>query len=111
MRSKTIKAVIQKKINDFLESIKDESLRNLLRKNIIVTGGSIVSMLLNETPNDFDIYFKTKEAAKAAAQYYTNLFNEMNQGKTNKLGKPRHAWVLDGEDVELWKAGQKKLTY
>lgn len=110
MKRKTINAVISKKINDWLESIDDEELRRKLKSNIVVTGGSIVSMLLNEEVNDFDIYFKTKESLKAVSQYYCNKFNEKNAAQINHVGKPLYAWVLDGEDVEAWKNGTKKLN-
>lgn len=48
MRAKTIKSILQKKHNDFVASIEDEKVRELVDKNSIVTGGSIVSMLLGE---------------------------------------------------------------
>ena len=48
MKKKTIGAVISKKINDWLNSIDDKVLVSKLENNIIVTGGCITSMLLNE---------------------------------------------------------------
>lgn len=110
MKKKTINKIIRGKIYDWLKTIDDESLKNTIMNNIIVTGGCITSMLLNEHVNDFDIYFKTKDAVKRVAQYYANKFNENNKGRTNKLGKSLHAWVLDGQDVETWKTGHKKLS-
>lgn len=110
MKKKTINAVITKKINEWLSSIKDEQLVKLLKDNIIVTGGCITSMLLNEQVNDFDIYFKTKEVTKAVAQYYVDIFNENNRGRINKLSRSGKAWVLDGDDVEAWKLGNRKLS-
>lgn len=110
MKTKTINAVVAKKMNDWLNSIEDEDLRKLTRDNIIVTGGSLTSMLLNEPVNDFDIYLKTKECVKRLSQYYVNKFNENNSGRTNKIGKPLKAWVLDGVDVDEWKRGIKKLS-
>ena len=110
MQRKTINAVITKKVNEWLSSITDEKLVELLKDNIIVTGGCITSMLLNEKVNDFDIYFKTKEVTKAVATYYAKVFNENNKGKTNKLGRSAEAWVLDGADIELWKQGQLQLS-
>jgi len=110
MKAKTIDAVITKKINDWLESIDDTILVQKIKNDIIVTGGCITSMLLNEPVNDFDIYFKTKESLKAISEYYTQKFNENNKGKENKLHKPLHAWVLDGEDVESWKQDKIQLS-
>jgi hypothetical protein len=74
MKAKTIKVVIGKKVDEWLASIEDEVVRKLAEKNTIVTGGCIVSMLLKEKVNDFDIYFRTRETAKAVAQYYIDRF-------------------------------------
>ena len=76
MKGKTIKAVIAKKINDWVSSIDDPAVAELARKNTIVTGGAIASMLLNEPVNDFDIYLRTKQAAEAIATYYVNRFTK-----------------------------------
>ena len=110
MKIKTINAVISGKINEWLNSIEDPELVKKIKDNIIVTGGCITSMLLNEPVNDFDIYFKTKESLKLISEYYTKRFNENNKDKKNKLGHPLHAWVLDGEDVNQWKQSIKNLS-
>lgn len=54
---------------DLAKSIKNE---------IVVTGGSIASMLLQENVNDFDVYFTSATAASRVAKYYI---------KSSKLGK------------------------
>lgn len=110
MKSKTINAVIAKKINDWLNSLDDPVLVKHIKNDIIVTGGCITSMLLNEPVNDFDIYFKTKESLKRISEHYVRKFNENNKGRENKLGKQLKAWVLDGADVEAWKNEEKRLS-
>lgn len=89
MKSKTIKKVLKAKLTKWLESIKDERVRQLARKNTIVTGGAIANMLLKEPVKDYDIYFKDKETVLAVARYYVAQFNIENQGTG--------AEVLDGE--------------
>lgn len=74
MKAKTIKAVIAKKMNEWWASIEDEKARELVSKNTIVTGGCIASMLIREKVNDFDVYFRNKETAVAAANYYVKRF-------------------------------------
>ena len=74
MKAKTIKSVLRKKIDALIESIEDERVRKLVADNAIVTGGCIASMLLKEPVNDFDIYFRSKEATEAVAQYYLGRF-------------------------------------
>lgn len=74
MKAKTIKAVIAKKMNEWWNSIEDESVRELAKANTIVTGGCIASMLIKEKVNDFDVYLRTKEAVSALAHYYVARF-------------------------------------
>ena len=52
MKAKTIKSIIHNKIEHWLESIEDVSLRNRVKDKVIVTGGAIASMLLGEEVND-----------------------------------------------------------
>lgn len=75
MKAKTIKQVISKKMRAWWDSIPDAGVRKIAEQNTIVTGGCIASMLLKEPVNDFDVYFKTFEAAKALADYYIKVFN------------------------------------
>lgn len=78
MKAKTIKKVIRQKIDDWLATIEDEAVCDLARKNTIVTGGSIASMLLRESVNDFDLYFRNHETTKAVAEYYVARFKPAN---------------------------------
>lgn len=78
MLEKTIKSVIKKKLNNWLDTIEDQSIRNIARENILVCGGAITSMARNEEPNDFDVYFKTFDSAKKVANYYIAKWNEKN---------------------------------
>lgn len=93
MKSKTIKAVIRKKIDDWLASIEDEAVRELAQSGTIVTGGAIASMLLNEKVNDFDIYFKDKATTAAVAKYYVKRFQPQK-----KRGIPVDIRVDDESD-------------
>lgn len=110
MKKNNIEKVISKKINEWLDSIEDETLRDSIEKNIVVTGGCIVSLLNNEKPNDYDVYFTNKETVLKVAKYYTNKFNEKNPLHLNKINRQALAWVLDGEDVEKYKKGELKIT-
>lgn len=74
MKVKTINAVINKKFDEWAGSITDDEVRELVKKNSILTGGSIASMLLCEAVNDFDFYFKDFETTKAVANYYVERF-------------------------------------
>lgn len=97
MKAKTIKKVISAKVDDWLQSIEDETVKSLVEKNIIITGGCIASMLLKEAVNDFDVYFTNKETAVAVARYYVERFNTKNAE-----GIPVPLWVDDeGERVRV----------
>lgn len=103
MKPKTIKKVLNKTIGKWLESITDESVRKIAGDNCIVTGGSIASMLLKESVNDYDIYFKTKDAVIAIAKYYANEHGiEVIDGKdlSDKDNKYTGRYSHENGDVE-----------
>jgi hypothetical protein len=79
MKTKTIRNVINKKVEEWLETIDDPIVKSLAEKNTIVTGGCIASMLLREPINDFDIYFRNKETTLAIAKYYVTKFKPQNR--------------------------------
>lgn len=85
MKAKTVKAVLRKKVGEWIASIEDQKLRDLVLENTIVTGGAIASMLLGEKVNDYDIYFKTKECTLAVAQYYLKKFKPNLKKGTKSL--------------------------
>ena len=78
MKSSTIKLVIKKKLDDWISTISDENVKNAIKKDVIVSGGAIASLLAGEKVNDYDIYFKTKETTELVAHYYVNKFNSSN---------------------------------
>lgn len=90
MNRKVIKSILVKKFNDWVKHIDDDQVQALVKKNTIITGGSIASLLLNEEVKDFDIYFKNKETVKAVAEYYVKRFNDKHPNT--------EAVVLDGDD-------------
>ena len=77
MKKKTINAVIAKKFNEWLDSIGDEEVKKLVKKNTIITGGCIASMINNEKVNDYDVYFTDQKTVVAVARYYIKKFREM----------------------------------
>ncbi len=74
MNKKTINNVIKRKVDAWLETIEDESLRADCKRDVIVTGGCIASMLLGEDVNDYDIYFKTYKTTVRVAEHYLAQF-------------------------------------
>lgn len=82
MNRKTIRAVLRQKIDKWASTIEDKHVQELVRQNTIVTGGSIVSMLLNEEVKDYDVYFRDGFTAMKVADYYTNKFNTNSKEKS-----------------------------
>ncbi len=70
MNRVTIQKRIQKKIEDWISTIEKESLRQSVKENLLVSGGSITSMFLNEKVNDYDIYIKNMDVLINLAEYY-----------------------------------------
>jgi hypothetical protein len=73
-KAKTIKAILNKKVTRWIESIEDAELRKDLYKGVIVTGGCITSMLLGEEVNDFDVYLRNYDLVERVAKYYVGIF-------------------------------------
>src|SRR4030042_663496 len=74
MQIKTIQKTIQKRMNEWLLTITDEELRGKIKNNLLVSGGSIVSLLLKETVNDYDIYIKDMDVLMELTAYYVKQF-------------------------------------
>ncbi len=70
MKTKTIVKILRNKLNEWLDSITDIYLREDVRKNLLVSGGSIASMLLKEDVNDYDIYIQDMDVLIRLAEYY-----------------------------------------
>lgn len=73
---KNIRRAIREKLDDWFEHIDDEKLVKLMKRDVIVTGGAIASMILGEKVNDYDVYFRTKETTKKVAEYYCSKFTQ-----------------------------------
>lgn len=96
MKAKTIKKVLRSKIDQWIATIEDEDLRVMVKRDTIVTGGCIASMLLKEPVNDYDVYFKTYATTLAVARYYLARFNP-----AKKKGIPCKIYLTDGNRDEI----------
>lgn len=92
MKARIIKSVLRNKHKAWLASINNEHVRELAAENTIVTGGCIASMLLKERVNDYDLYFRTREAAIAIATYYVDQFKK----------NPPTSFKTNGNEVPIW---------
>lgn len=94
MQVKTIEKNIVKKLEEWINTINDEDLKKKLKKNILVSGGSITSMFLGEDVNDYDVYIKDKNTLIDLVKYYTRQFSEI----TILNGDDRDRLLEDLED-------------
>jgi hypothetical protein len=85
LNKRAIKSVLQKKHNSFVNSIKNEKVRDLVDKHSIITGGCIASMLLGEKINDFDYYFDSRNVALEVTKYYVEEFNRIRGAEIAEL--------------------------
>ncbi len=106
MLEKTMKQALKKKVNKWIETIDDDNVKKTIKENLIITGGCFTSMLQNEKPNDYDCYFRTKEAVLTVCRYYVGKWNEAHPPKKNKAGYDSKVFVLDGGNPD-----QEILTY
>lgn len=65
----------------WVNSIEDDNVRKLVQENSVVTGGAIVSLLQDQEPNDYDVYFKNYETVLAVAKYYVEKWNSTHPRK------------------------------
>jgi uncharacterized protein YfcZ (UPF0381/DUF406 family) len=93
VKAKTIRQVLRKKIDEWLETIEDRDVRGMAAKNTIVTGGCIASMLLKEQVNDYDLYFRDRATTEAVVRYYVERFKP-----TTAKGIPCEIEVRSEED-------------
>lgn len=71
MQVKTIQKIIESKLTEWLTTITDNNLAKDVKNNLLVSGGSIASMLMNEPVNDYDVYLMDMDVCRRLARYYT----------------------------------------
>ena len=116
MQHKTISKIIKAKILAWISTIKNDDLKKELLKNVLVSGGSIASMFLNEKVNDFDVYIKDIDVLKNLATYYANEHGvEVFDGreKQDLLDDVSYTDINDGDFDEFncgFKATRKRVA-
>jgi len=69
MQTKTIHKIIKKKMQAWLDTLPI-LLAKKVKPQILVSGGSIASMFLRETVNDYDVYIQDMDVLLELAEYY-----------------------------------------
>ena len=73
-----ISNILDDVVTQWLDSIDNEELRNTFAENVLVSGGSIGSLIRNETPNDYDLFFRNQETVNLISNYYQQYDNSGN---------------------------------
>jgi hypothetical protein len=73
-----ISNILDDVVTQWLDSIDNEELRNTFAENVLVAGGSIGSLIRNETPNDYDLFFRNQETVNLISNYYQQYDNSGN---------------------------------
>ena len=87
-------------MNEWVDSVP--STRQDVRQAInrcTIAGGAIVSLLQDISPNDYDVYTKTKEDCELLARYYVGLFNWDNQMEQDEYRKADV--LIENEQVKV----------
>jgi hypothetical protein len=71
-------------MDDWMASLPPD-IAKAIKPDVIVTGGSIASMLLGEPINDYDIYLKTNGSALLLAEHYCSKFKERRNLKSGDV--------------------------
>jgi hypothetical protein len=77
-KRKSIRKQLDIKLEEWIETIEDSFLQDQIRKDVIITGGSICSMAMGDKVNDYDVYFRTIQTTFMVADYYVKKFKELN---------------------------------
>lgn len=76
-----IKQTINQKITQWIFSIKDTELQKNISENCIVTGGAIASLILDQMPNDWDVYFTNEQTRDRVRDYYQDRWDRYSEGE------------------------------
>lgn len=120
MQSKTAQKIIKNSLESWLETITDEPLRKDVRKNILLSGGSIASLLQNMEVNDYDVYLKDMNVLYRLAEYYTkdypiqildgrkkDKYNEYLEARKSSFNYEEN--TEEGEDVARYSVALRTL--
>ena len=91
MKARVANMLICRHFDKWVESIEDAAVKEAVRKNTILTGGALVTLLTTNDVNDFDYYFRNRETALLVAKYYVQKFKENPPAK-----------FKDGRHVDLY---------
>lgn len=105
MQRKTIVRIIKTKLEDWLSTISDTKLREDVKNNLLVSGGSITCLFQDIPVNDYDIYIKDMNVLISLAKYYCSpelvLDGRLKQQHLDNYKKYDEHYTLEDDDSEI----------
>jgi len=96
MKKQTVQSFLKNKVNHWLKSLP-EQLSKQVSSHVIVAGGCIPALLLDEQVNDFDVYLDDAQAAKALVEHYIRVHKLGGFAKTG-VGRRSKKFYLEVTD-------------
>lgn len=81
MKAKQIEKLLTGVMNNFLESIPDNYIKDIIKEDTYITGGSIPSMLMDEFVNDYDFYFYNSNYINVVKDYFETTHTKNKNDK------------------------------
>lgn len=98
-KRKTIISNIEDKLSKWIKTIENQELKEKILDSVVVTGGSIASMLQGELPNDYDIYFKDVDIALKCVEYY---LDKLPKNENDKVRTQEARLRSDSTGIEIF---------
>ncbi len=103
MQVKTIKKVIKTKLEEWLSTIEGAKLREDVRNNLVLSGGSITCLFQDLPVNDYDIYIEDINVLVRLANYYCpniEIDGRRRQEYLNNYKDYNDSYRLEDDDSE-----------
>jgi hypothetical protein len=105
MQTRAIKKKLHDELKSWVDSLEDGPRHTpgsaaLIRdqinsQGVVIAGGAIVSLLLDQEPKDYDLFFPTLDIRNTVYNYYTHCYSaELTKGATTRINN-RGEIVLD----------------
>ena len=97
-------------MEDWLLTIDNKALRKRVSENLLVSGGCITSMLLDEKVNDYDIYIQDMDVLHDLVKYYVKPYKDAitiwDGRKKDELTKKNSESIFDLDEGEELLSGE-----
>jgi hypothetical protein len=97
MKSEQIKKLLRGVYRNFLNTIDDTKVKQVIKEKSFISGGCIPSMLMDEFVNDYDFYFVDIKSVNIIKEYFSNKDNFSNKEKYIPVSVTENAITLSNK--------------